>query len=176
MKISYLVSACAIGFAMMFTSCKKSDSFTSSGNLNPGEGSISFSTNNSTYGNFDGSNLTSSAVLTHSGSKDQITITVMKLSGTSSKSAQLSILVNAGSNTTSGAIVGDFNNSSSAAMAPTMIIGSSGGANFASDAGVVTITKLTATEVEGTFSGKFINQNDNTSTDVTSGQFAGKFK
>lgn len=179
MKSSLLLSVCTLAVASIFSSCKKTDN--SSSSLSPGQGSISFSTSSSAYGDFGGgTNLTNTANLSHNGSRDQITINVIQLSGTSTKTAQLTIMVNAGSTTTGGTIVGDFNSTSSAAVNPVMIIGStsgtSSGASFASKSGAVNITKLSATEIEGNFSGTFINQSDNSSTTVTNGSFAGKFK
>jgi hypothetical protein len=46
---------------------------------------------------------------------------------------------------------------------------------YAMDEGTLEVTKLSATEIEGTFSGKAVNETSNTSINISSGSFSGKF-
>lgn len=182
MKITNLFSTGVLASILLFSACKKDDS-NNAKTLGLGKGSISFNTSSGGFGNFSGgSSIQSTANFTANGvgGRYQITILDYQTNGTSLKSAQLSILLKAGSNTSNGSITGSFDANSNADVNPNLIIASSNGTTagegYSSKTGSITITKLTSTEIEGTFSGTFENQTENTTTEVTNGKFAGKFK
>jgi hypothetical protein len=182
MRTSALTLTAIAALLAFHTSCKKEDSNTGSGSaagLDAGKATMSFATTNGTIGSFNASNQTyNSAILSAGTTTDQITITAAE-AGMSVKTAQLAITLPKSSSTTSGNITGDFSQPSGSTVKPVMTISGgsiSGSEAFTSKTGTITITKLTATEVEGTFSGNFINNSTSTNTDVSNGSFAGKFK
>ena len=184
MKLQSLFLATAIGAAALFSSCNKTDSITNpgggSGGLAAGKGTITFSTSGG-YGSsnaFDGTNtLYSSAIRQASTAYDQVTIQAIQYAGIDTKTANFIILCKKGLTTSSGTITADFANKGSDDIKPILTISNSANPDqaYGSESGTVTITKLTSTEIEGTFSGKFINEDKGTSTMVSSGKFAGKF-
>ena len=181
MKIQTFLLTTAIGVATLFGSCKKADDAINgggSGDLAPGKGKISFNTSSGFGGNFDGSNtLLSVATRQASTAYDQVTITSTVTEGTNVKTAMLTILCKKGLTTSAGTLNANFSNGVSDDVFPQLTISNTANAaqSYASESGTVTITKLTLSEVEGTFSGHFINESENTSTELTNGSFAGKF-
>lgn len=184
MKLQSYLLTTAIGIAILFGSCKKADDAINgggSGDLTPGKGKISFNTSAGFGGSnsFDGSNtLLSVALRQASTAYDQVSITSTVTEGTNVKTAMLTILCKKGLTTSGGTINADFSNDASDDVFPQLTISNTANTAeaYASESGTVTITKLTMSEVEGTFSGHFINESQGTSTELTSGTFAGKFQ
>lgn len=162
--------------AFIFSSCKKGSK---DGDDGMGKASIQFSTNKS----FGGKNeFKSNGVVgafankTNTVNRTQITITAVQTNGTQIGTAQLAIHVPLNH---TGAISGKFENSSSANTGAVLTISiSNAGSNqeaYASKTGNYNITKLTDSEVEGTFDAYCINETTNTNINLTSGKFSGKF-
>ena len=182
MKLQSYLLTTLLAASTLFTSCKKTDDvlILGSGDLPAGKGKITFSTSSSFGGSnsFDGTNtLFSFATRQASTAYDQVTIQAIESSGTTAKTAQLTILCAKGLTTSSGTINANFSNTASDNVFPVLVISNSANTNeaYASESGTVTITKLTTSEIEGTFSGHFINEDQGTSIEVTNGAFAGKF-
>jgi len=159
-----------------FTGCKKEG-----GNEGPGIGkaSIQFSTNKSFGGKNEFKSNTAAgamAVKVNTGSRMQITITAIQTNGTQIGTAQLSIHL---PQNQSGPISAKFENNSQAGTGAVLQIGvgnlGSGQEAYASSTGNFNITKLTDTEVEGTFDAYCVNQSTNTNINLSNGKFSGKF-
>ncbi|MBS1629436.1 MAG: hypothetical protein JST27_05195 [Bacteroidetes bacterium] len=184
MQSKFLAMTFAASLLLFASSCKKSDDSSGGGSLsasslNAGKSAITFNTSSSGFGNFSSINaVNSSAVFTTSGAISQITVIAAETGTSGVKTAQLTINLPAGSSTSSGNISGDFSTPTGTTVVPVLLIGSagiSGSESYTSSSGTLTITKLSTTEVEGTFSGSFVNNSTHTSTNVTNGQFTGKF-
>lgn len=184
MQTKFLTMTVAVSLLLFAGACKKSDgggggSLSASG-LTPGKSAITFNTSSGSFGNFSSVNSTiNTAAFTTSGSISQITLVAAETGTSGVKTAQLTISLPNGSSTASGNISGDFSTPTGATVVPVLLINSSGltggSEAYTSESGTLTITKLTTTEVEGTFNGTFSNASTNASTTVTNGQFAGKF-
>jgi hypothetical protein len=168
--------AAAILIASIFTSCKKGSS---EENTSLGKASIQFSTNKSFGGkNEFKSNTAAGAFANKSNTvnRTQITITAIQSNGTQIGTAQFAIHVPLNH---TGTISGKFENSSSANTGAVLTISTSNaGSNqesYASKTGNFNITKLTDSEVEGTFDAYCINETTNTNITLTNGKFSGKF-
>jgi len=174
-----------IAATVLFASCKKDDNNNSnptSSNIPAGQATISFNTDKD-FGGTTSINIpasaTTSAVRVNNGTKDQITLIAATTQGSSVSTANFSVYVDAGASTSAGNITANFDNSVNndiavLAISNTSFAGQS--ASYASKTGTVTITKLSATEVEGTFSCNAVNESTNTNIGVTNGKFAAKFK
>lgn len=171
---------------VLFASCKKDDNSNSnptSSNIPAGQATISFNTDKD-FGGTTSINIpasaTTSAVRVNNGTKDQITLIAASTQGSSVSTANFSVYMDAGASTSAGNITANFDNSGSnndvavLAISNTSLSGQS--IAYASKTGTVTITKLSATEVEGTFSCNAVNESTNTNIGVTNGKFAAKFK
>lgn len=168
-------------------SCKKSDDAAvaagaqGSGSLSSGKASIVFNTSAAFAGgtSFSQSNTASTLAQTSTGTFRTIALSATEVSGTSTRTAFLNISVPASANTVSGNLTGDFANPNNATILPVLTLTSTSGASngiaYASQTGTCTITKLTATEIEGTFSCVVKDTNGTATLSVTSGSFAGKF-
>gem|GEM_PF-2639413 len=185
MKMKLTTFAVVIATVALFASCKKDDknnSNPSSSNITAGQCTISFDTDkdfNGTTSVSIAASATTSAVRANNNTKDQLTLTAAGYSGTSVSTASLTVYVDAGATTSNGNISADFNSSTSNDVAVLTINrtnGSGSSAAYSSKTGTVTITKLTTSEVEGTFSCNAVNESSNTSINVSNGKFAGKFK
>lgn len=184
MKIA--ITAAIIASTTLMFSCKKNDnnnSTPSASNITPGQCTISFDTDKDFAGTKSvkiSPSVTTAAGKTTNGSKDQMTLTAAAYSGTTVSSASLSVFVSTGATTANGAINGNFNSSGSMNELAVLTISrtSVGGqtASYASKTGTFTITKLTTTELEGSFSCNAVNESENTSINVSNGKFAAKFK
>ena len=162
---------------IVFSSCKKSSSAGSSTTV--GKSSIQFSTNKSFGGKTEfksNSAIGGIANRVNSSNRTQITITAIQTNGTQIGTSQL--VLHTPLNHT-GAISGKFENSSSANTGAVLAISiSNAGANaeaYASQTGNFSITKLTDTEIEGTFDAYCINETTNTNITLSNGKFSGKF-
>lgn len=158
------------------TSCKKSASG-DEGLL--GNASISFSTNKPFGGKseFKSNGLAGAfSNKTNTVNRTQITITAIQTNGTQIGTAQLAIHVPLNH---TGAISGTFENSSSGNTGAVLTIGiSNAGTNqeaYTSKTGNFNITKLTDSEVEGTFDAYCVNESTSTNITLSNGKFSGKF-
>ncbi len=188
MKVQSLLYATALLSLSVFASCKKNsdDTSPSSNNLAPGKAAISFNTGSDFSGSTTfnpASPVQASAIRQASGSGyDNITLTVNDVNTTnfSTRNAQFIILLQSGSSTSAGTLRANFSNTASDPIFPVLVIsstnGTAAGDSYASESGAVEITKLSSTEIEGTFSGKFVNEDKGTSITLSNGKFAGKFK
>ena len=184
MKLQSLLCATALIGVSLFTSCNKTDDVLNnngSGNLTAGKGRITFNTNVNFAGStsYDGSGAVNNVATRTQGAGtfDQITILNTTISGTTARTAEMIIELDRSLTTTSGNLNSDFSNQSSASIIPIFTIsGTTNNDAYASQSGAVVITKLTATEIEGTFSGHLVNDNNHTSIEVSNGTFAGKFQ
>ena len=170
---------------LSFTSCKKSDTTTpaaGSGSLGAGKSSMSFSNTGSFAGGttFSVSNtaLTSAQTLTNALLRN-VTLSASEVTGVNARISSLLLVLPATASTASGDLVADFSLPNNATILPTLTLTSSSGAisgiTYGSQTGTCTITKLTATEVEGSFSCVVKDVNSATTLSVTGGTFAGKF-
>jgi hypothetical protein len=172
----YLTVFCSV----ILFSCKKSSTSTTSANLDAGKSSIAFTSNpafaGSTSYNVSNTNLTHAITATNSGVR-VVTLTTTELSGTNTRNAVLAIYLPDNASTSSGNITTNFNLSSGSTY-PTFALssttGGSSGPSYVATDGVVTITKLTSTEIAGTFAATMDDGGSSTLT-LTSGSFAGKF-
>ena len=178
-----LIAISAIG-ALTLASCTKNvDNNTGSGGLTQGKSTITFNSN----GNFgSGTSYSPTSVGVNSATRqsttgyDVITLQTNDINGINVRTAGLQIFVANGASTTNGAIEADFSLPNGAISMPVLSLSNSaGGANavaFGSESGKLTITKLTDTEIEGTFNGTVTDGLTTPSTLVlTNGKFAGKF-
>lgn len=175
-KLSVLFSIVLLT-SFAFTSCKKDKDGESGGGA--GKASIQFSTNKSFGGkNEFKSNTAAGAFANKSNTvnRTQITITTIQTSGLQIGNAQLAIHV---PQNHTGAISGKFENGSSANTGAVLTISTSNaGSNmeaYASKTGNFSITKLTDSEIEGTFDAYCINESSNTNITLSNGKFSGKF-
>jgi hypothetical protein len=170
--------------AMLITSCKKSSTSNpaGSGSLGAGKSSISFNSSANYAGStsFSQSNtaLTSAQTLSSSSLRN-VSLSASEVSGTSARLVTMTLILPADASTTGGNINGDFSQPNGATFLPTLTLTSSSGATqgitYAAETGTCTITKLTATEVEGTFSGTVKDINGTATLSISNGTFAGKF-
>lgn len=154
-----------------------------SGSISKGQAAIELTSSTSIAGKSNlKSNMNAQSLCTKGAglvaNTEMYTLTTTQVDGLNLISFQLTITVAKGATTNSGNITGAFGGNGAAIS--TMIFG--GGTlngtqtNFGiTSGGTVTITKLTADSIEGTFSGQGKNQSNNTTTTVTDGKFAGKF-
>ncbi|MCH5715388.1 hypothetical protein [Niabella hibiscisoli] len=168
--------------AFIFASCKKDSSGGSSDNLASGGASIQFNTSSSFGGKNEfksNAKEQSKVIKVNNMSRTQITFTCVETNLPRLSTATLTLIVAQGSSTISGAISGKFENGASAATQGQLLIGSSnagsGAESYASSTGNFTITKLTDSEIEGTFDAACINNTTKTNISLSSGKFAGKF-
>lgn len=172
------------GSLILFSSCKKDSTTnrTGSGNLDAGKAAIALTSSTSFGGSttFDvGNTLTTTAVTQTSSSLRNISLACNDVSGTNTRSVMIMIITPADASTTSGSLTGDLSLPNGATILPTisMFTTNAGtpGPTYSSESGTLTITKLTATEVEGTFSGTMKDVNGSGTFTVSNGTFAGKF-
>lgn len=175
------LSLTAITIAMLLLGCSKAGGGTDT-NLASGQSSLEFNTNIDFGGSREyrsNTPMQSKTIKGTQATKDNITLVAIQSNGTQIATAQLSLLVPVGSTTTSGSISGKFENGSTASTQAVLVIGSSNaGSNqksYTSKTGNFTITKLTATELEGSFDAVCENSTTNESITLTNGKFIGKF-
>lgn len=167
---------CSFLAVSLFSGCKKSASGTEGVN---GEAFIQFSTDysfggknefrsNSTVGGF--------ATRTNTDGKTQILITAVQMDGSQIGTAMLTIYV---PQDYSGAISGKFENSSTENTQAVLAIGISNAGmiqeGYTSVSGNYNITKLTGSEIEGTFDAYCKNETGGNNISLSSGKFSGKF-
>jgi hypothetical protein len=174
-----------IAATVLVASCKKDDNNNSnpgSSNIPAGQATISFNTDKD-FGGTTSINIPASVSTTgiraNNGTMDQIAMVAAQYQGSAVSTANLSIFVDAGASTSAGNISADFNGSGNTNIAVLTISNTSVSGQssaYTSETGTVTITKLSATEVEGTFSCNAVNESTSTNIGVTNGKFAAKFK
>jgi hypothetical protein len=150
---------------IFFSGCKKDETpDEGASTLNPGQSQISCSVSGAASSSFTSNILISTAIrsdllLNISGGNANVT------------NPEIVMIILPRSITT-----GTYNSSAmdNGEFAFTFTSGSSGWANDKTKPFSIVVTTVTATEVEGTFSGTLIND-DNTTVDVSSGKFAAKF-
>ena len=191
MKLKVTIYTTLLAGLAALSSCNKDDNNNNnngnpnSGNLTAGQCTISFNTdkdfNGTTSINIVASNTTFANKST-TGNRDQLTLQAVnnQISGTTAKitTAQLAIHVPTGSTTSGGNLSGNFNGNGDV-VANIMISNLNAGQStpaYNSESGTITITKLNASELEGTFTAKCINESENTSINLSNGKFAAKFK
>ena len=171
--------------ALFLSSCKKdsnSTNRTGSSNLDAGKAAIALtaSTNFGGSTSFDVANtLTTTAITQTSSSLRNISLAANDLSGTNTRTVMIMIIAPSDASTSGGNLTGDLSLPNGATILPTvtMYTTSAGtpGPTFSSESGTLTITKLTATEIEGSFSGTMKDVNSSSTFTVSNGTFAGKF-
>ena len=183
-KIAFFSDFIILAIILTAVSCKKDNPAAASGSaaLESGKASITFSSSpafsaNASFAVTNTSGTSATSAVT--GSIRSIELKAIETAGTNQRNAVLYIDVASAANTNSGSLTGSFNSSNST-LDPELILGSVNAGltttyDSDSQAGTCTITKLTATEIEGTFTVIVHNDNDNTTLSLTSGSFAGKF-
>jgi hypothetical protein len=168
--------------SMLLFSCKKDDSSNNGGSssLGVGKSTISFTSNPAFAGSttFNASNsLYTHAVSNSNSGIRNITLTATEVSGLNSRSAVFDFYMPDNTSTTSGNITANFDGTSTVipSFGITSTTGSTAGTTYAVESGTVTITKLSESEIEGTFSGTLTDGGSATLT-ITNGSFAGKFQ
>ncbi len=179
-----LPMAAIICLGLAFSSCKKDDAARGGGsaNLDAGKSSVAFNSSTSFAGStsFSQSNTaTCLAVTTASASLRNISLSATEVSGTNTRTAQFLIIVPADASTASGNLIGDLSIPNGATILPTITLSSTNGstpnASYSTESGTLTITKLTASEIEGTFSGTVKEVGGSATFNLSNGSFAGKF-
>ena len=181
MNIKKISSTLFILIVLLVVACNKKGG-TDNKNLSSGQSSLEFKTST----DFGGTNifksnspLQSKIMKGQQGSKDNITIIAIQANGMKVSTGQLSLFVPTGATTSGALLTGKFDNGSNSSTKGVLVISTSnGGANqksYASKTGNITITKLTATEIEGTFDGICENETTKENITLTNGIFAGKF-
>lgn len=169
---------------LVLSSCKKDSARNPGGSstLDAGKASFSFNTSGSFAGStsFSLSNTVSTIAITQtSASLRNVSLTATEISGTNTRSVTMMIILPADASTTSGNLTGDFSQPNGATILPSVTISSTSngvqGTTYLTETGTCTITKLTASEVEGTFSGTVKDVNGSSTLTISNGTFAGKF-
>ncbi|HPH84138.1 MAG TPA: hypothetical protein PLC48_01715 [Ferruginibacter sp.] len=174
-------------FTLMLGGCKKSsdtpaNNNPSASNLDAGKAIVKFTSNpgfgGATTFNISNTTTTPTTATTLSSSSLRnvsISATDVNLSGTA-RIAQFLIILPVDASTSGGNLTADFSLPNGATILPTLALTSSpSGAQYASESGTLTITKLTATEIEGTFSCTVKEVTGTATLSITEGSFAGKF-
>jgi len=188
MKLATAAMTLLLGGVTLFGACKKADdvknTITGSGDLKAGQCTISFDTDKDFNGTTSISipaSATTTANRSGSGTTEQLTLVATSVNTSTFKAttAQLVIEVNKGATTSGGNISVPFNGGGTNNFAVITVSNTSAGQStpaYSSESGTVTITKLSATDIEGTFTSHAVNESENTSINLTNGKFAGKFK
>ena len=184
MKKIISLSLVIAGLMITVASCKKSSAAAATGSsaLTAGKSSISFTNTGSFSGGttFSVSNIsTTQATSSTGGSYRNIVLTATEISGSNSRTAGLIISVPVNASTASGNLTGDFSNPGNAtiiaALSLSSTTGATNGISYNSQSGTCVITKLTASEIEGTFSGVVKDVNGSGTLTCSSGNFSAKF-
>jgi len=152
--------------ALLFSGCKKDETNdTGVASLSPGKSQISCTISDAATSSFN-SNILLSSVLK---SSDLINISGSAVTGMTAEIVMMILPadITTGTYTSASNNSGDFSFSYSN--------GSLGWAADVSPIFTVVVTKSTATEIEGTFSGSLINETLENQVSVTNGKFAAKY-
>jgi hypothetical protein len=159
--ISFFIST-----VLLLSACKKDETNdTGASSLQPGKSQISCTVSGAASSSFS-SNIMLSTVLK---STDLMNISGSVVSGTTAEI----VMIILPANITAGTYTSASNNSGDFAFSY-----SNGSVGWAADVDpvfTVVVTKSTATEIEGTFSGILNNDNFNTQVTIKDGKFAAKF-
>jgi hypothetical protein len=152
--------------SVIFNGCKKDETEDpGAASLSPGQSQISCTVTGAASSSFK-SNVLISSVLRSS--------SLMNISGsTLSGMTTEMVLMILPANITTGTYTSESNNSGDFAFSYSN--GSTGWAADVSPVFTVVVTKSTATEIEGTFSGVLTNDTDNTQVTIKDGKFAAKY-
>lgn len=184
-KFKFAFLATALVASSFLVSCSDDDDpvveTNNSASLTAGRSGIVFNTNTNFVSStaFNVRNTaTTSASSNVSGSTRTINLIATEVNGTATRTATISISLPETSSTTTGNITSDLSIPlGSTVVASVMLTSSTGstlGTTYNSNAGTLTITKLTNTEIEGTFNGNLDDSGTNAIV-ITNGTFAGKF-
>lgn len=186
MKNSILsLSLAVLSMAFLLSSCSKSSGGggTSSGNLSAGKAAIVFNNSGSFAGgtSFSISNTATTLAQTNSNTTlRNVSLSATEVNGLKTRTCMIMIIVPAAASTSSGNLTADLSLPNNATILPTITLtstdGSTPGTSYSSESGTMTITKLTSTEVEGTFSGVLKDVNSAATLTLSNGSFAGKFE
>lgn len=166
------------------SACKKDSSTPgggggSSSGLSSGQASIQFNTSAAFGGKTEFKSnqpAQSKVVKAPQGTKTNITFNAVQMDGTKLSTAMLTVII---PQDASSGIAGKFDEGHKGDAYAVLLIGSSeAGSNlqsFASSTGNFTVTKLTDTEIEGTFDTYCENTTTKTNITLSNGKFAGKF-
>ncbi len=183
-KITHLSFFSLLVLLLSISSCKKDSpaGTTGSGNLDAGKSSISFNNTGSFAGgsSFSLSNsVTNSAQTISSGVLRNVSLSGTEISGTSTRTVIITIIAPGDASTSGGNLTADLSLPNNATILPTITLSSGNGAStgttYGSESGSLTITKLTATEIEGTFTATVKDINGTETLSLSNGTFAGKF-
>jgi len=151
---------------ILFSECKKDEADTSgTSSLSPGKSQISCTVSGAATSSFN-SNILLSSVLK---STDLMNISGSTFSGTTTEMVMMILPANITTGTYTSA------NSNSGYFSFSYINGSVGWASDVSPVFTVIVTRSTATEIEGTFSGILNNDDLGNQVTVKDGKFAAKF-
>lgn len=166
---------------LIFCACKKDDNPPTS-SLDAGHASIKFNTNtnfgNGTSFNVSNTSETEAEIEDLGSAAKAITLMAGDMSGTSQREVTIMLLVPNSASTASSSIIIDLAAQTGALQGAVHLVESTpgfGGIGYLSESGTVTITKLSASEIEGSFSAHVVDPNSLT-LNVSNGVFAGKFK
>jgi autotransporter adhesin len=161
--------------------CNKHDSNPGSDQLDPGRAAIKFNTSadfgSSTAFNVSNTSATQTSIQNLGSAAKTITLTASDVNGGSEREVTLMLLVPNNASTSNGGIVIDLALRTGAPQGNLHMVESMagfGGPGYLSESGTVTITKLTATDIQGTFSAHVVDPNS-LSLNVSNGSFSGKF-
>jgi hypothetical protein len=174
---------------MLLSSCKKSSDDNagggnSSSNLGAGKAGITLNTSADFAGGTSFSVINTATTTAMTGSSSalrNISLSATGISGVNTRTVMITIICPVDANTTGGSLVGDLSLPNNATILPTITLSSTTGAtpgiqySSGDQSGTLTITKLTSTEIEGTFSGTVKDVNGTATMTVSNGTFAGKF-
>ena len=183
-KITHLSFFSLLGLLLIISSCKKDNPAGNpgSGNLDAGKSSISFNNTGSYAGgsSFSLSNsATNFAQTLSSGILRNISLSGTEISGINTRTVMITIITPADASTSAGNLTADLSLPNAATILPTITLtsanGATSGTSYGSESGSLTITRLTATEIEGTFTATVKDVNGTETLSLSNGTFAGKF-
>lgn len=174
---------------LLLSSCKKSSDDNAGGgnsaaNLGAGKAGITLNTSADFAGSTSFSVIntaTTSAINLGGSSLRNISLSAIGLSGVNTRTVMITIICPIDANTNSGSLTADLSLPNNATILPTVTLSSTNmstpGPQYSSadQSGTMVITKLTNSEIEGTFSGTVKDVNGTTTMTVSNGTFAGKF-
>lgn len=165
--------------SLNFASCDKDSP---KGELDSGRANISFTSNPAFEGSssfsINNTNSTSTS-LELLGSARNIKLMASEKENNMGRTITLDIILSGTANTTNGNIKVDLSKISGGLPLGKIVLKNNlsllGSPTYTSNAGTLTITKLSSAEIQGTFDGSFVDNFGNTTFNVSNGQFAGKF-
>jgi hypothetical protein len=183
-QIKFATMTVVLAATVLFTACKKDDAVAVNGNssstLDVGKAGIMFNSNTnfatSTAFNVRNTSTTDASSISN-GSARLIRLAATEMSGTTMiRAALITITLPSTATTTNGNLTADLGAAGDivADVSLTSNSGTTTGTTYDSQSGTLTITKLTATEIEGTFN-TTVNGGGANTLILSGGSFAGKF-